>query len=296
MRATGTVIAISAAVALVMTVTACGADREPEQITLGYLPSWADGLSTAYLLENQLEELGYEVEHLPQSDAGALYTGLAQGEIDLYPSAWPEATHRGYMDRYGEDIEDLGAYYTGATLNLSVPSYVDDVDSIADLADQSERFGNTVYAIEPGAGLTRATREDVLPGYGLDEDYEIHTSSTEAMLERLSAAIEANEDIVVTMWTPFWASTEFEVKQLDDPHHLFGDEEDLHFLARRGFTEEFPEAAEWIRQIRLDEKAYSELEGAVVIETEKRRHQRAVEEWLSRNPDVLPELPGPHQK
>mgnify|MGYP002141382329 CR=1 FL=1 len=30
-------------------------------ITLGFLPSWTDGLSTAYLLEDQLEKLGYTV-------------------------------------------------------------------------------------------------------------------------------------------------------------------------------------------------------------------------------------------
>lgn len=31
-------------------------------ITLGFLPSWTDGLSTAYLLEDQLGKLGYDVE------------------------------------------------------------------------------------------------------------------------------------------------------------------------------------------------------------------------------------------
>ena len=31
-------------------------------ITLGYLPSWTDGLSTAYLLQDQLEKAGYTVE------------------------------------------------------------------------------------------------------------------------------------------------------------------------------------------------------------------------------------------
>ncbi len=48
------------------------------------------------------------------TEAGPLYTGLAQGYVDIYPSAWPELTHKSYMDRYGDKIEDLGAYYDNA--------------------------------------------------------------------------------------------------------------------------------------------------------------------------------------
>src|SRR5690625_6205570 len=62
-------------------------------ITLGYIPSWTDGLSTAYLLDNRLTAMGYDVEHEEISEAGVLYAGLAQGDVDMYPSAWPEVTH-----------------------------------------------------------------------------------------------------------------------------------------------------------------------------------------------------------
>src|SRR5690606_21780364 len=76
-------------------------------ITMGFLPSWSDGLSMAYLLENQLEQVGYEVEMETLTDAAPLYTGLANGDVDVYPSAWPEVTHADYMEEYGDRIEDL---------------------------------------------------------------------------------------------------------------------------------------------------------------------------------------------
>ncbi|MBT9605029.1 glycine betaine ABC transporter substrate-binding protein, partial [Microbacterium sp.] len=88
-----------------------GGSGDKGTITLGFLPSWTDGLSTAYLLEDQLEKLGYTVEMQTLTEAGPLYTGLAQGDVDIYPSAWPELTHKSYMDQYGDKIEDLGAYY-----------------------------------------------------------------------------------------------------------------------------------------------------------------------------------------
>src|SRR5690606_38542583 len=46
-------------------------------ITLGFLPSWTDGLSMAYLLQDQFEKLGYTVEMQTLTEAGPLYTGLA---------------------------------------------------------------------------------------------------------------------------------------------------------------------------------------------------------------------------
>src|SRR5699024_12657864 len=41
-------------------------------ITLGYIPSWTDGLSTAYLLDNLLTDIGYTVEHQTVEDAAIL--------------------------------------------------------------------------------------------------------------------------------------------------------------------------------------------------------------------------------
>jgi len=134
-------------------------------ITLGYIPSWTDGLSTAYLLDNRLTAMGYDVEHEQITEAGVLYAGLAQGDIDMYPSAWPEVTHASYMEEYGDSIEDLIGYYEGAVLNLSVPEYVD-IDSIEDLIGQGDRFGNRIVGIEPGAGLTGPRRTASSPGTG----------------------------------------------------------------------------------------------------------------------------------
>lgn len=291
MSARKTLTASITALGVALSLVACAETPDSDPITLGYLPSWADGTATAYLLEDRLEQLGYEVEHLPQSDATALYTGLASGEIDVFPSAWPEVTHRGYMDRYGDSIEDLGSYYDGAQLNLSVPTYVEDVNEIGDLKGQSERFGGSIHGIEPGSGLTRVTREDVLPGYGLKEEYELETSSTDAMITTLEDALAAKEDVVVTMWTPFWASTELDVKPLEDPEGLFGEPESLHTLARAGFTEEYPEVAKWIGEMSLNDAEYADLESSVIEEKKPARRLRAVREWISRHPDALPTLP-----
>ena len=234
--------------------------------------------------------MGYTVEHEQITEAGVLYAGLAQGDVDMFPSAWPEVTHASYMEEYGDDIEDLVAYYEGAVLNLSVPQYVD-ITSIDELAGQADRFGGRIVGIEPGAGLTKATQESVIPGYGLD-DYELVTSSTTAMITELENAIDAEEDIVVTLWTPFWAMPAYDMKALEDPEGHFGEPEALHHLGRTGFKEDFPDAAEWIAGAKLSDEQFGSLEDKVVNEFGEGKEAEAVEAWLEENPDVLPPVEG----
>lgn len=256
-------------------------------ITLGFLPSWTDGLSTAYLLKDQLEKVGYTVEMKTLTEAGPLYTGLAQGDVDIYPSAWPELTHKSYMDKYGKDIEDLGAYYDNAKLTIAVPEY-SELTSIEDLKGKAAQFDGKIIGIEPGAGLTKQTQESMLPEYGLEGEYELVTSSTAAMLTELKKATEAQKDIVVTLWRPFWANDAFPVKDLEDPKGAMGDPEALHFLATKGFTEKFPEAAELIEGIALDDEQYGALEDLVVNQYDEGQEAEAVAEWVSKYPDAFP--------
>lgn len=247
-------------------------------ITLGFLPSWTDGLSTAYLLQDQLEKVGYAVEMTTLTEAGPLYTGLAQGDVDVFPSAWPEITHAEYMATYGDSIEDLGTYYDNAKLTIAVPEY-SDIESIDELAAASDRFDGKIYGIEPGAGLTSQTQK-MMPEYGLDSSFELVTSSTAAMLTELKSATEKEQDIAVTLWRPFWANDAFPVKDLEDPKGAMGEAEGLHFLGTKGFAEEYPEAAELISQIVLDDAQYGSLEDLVVNEYGEGREAEAVDAWL----------------
>jgi glycine betaine/proline transport system substrate-binding protein len=253
-------------------------------ITLGFLPSWTDGLSMAYLLQDQFEKLGYTVEMQTLTEAGPLYTGLAQGDVDMYPSAWPEVTHVEYMNEYGDDLEDLGAYYDNAKLTIAVPSY-SELESIEDLKGNAALLDGKIIGIEPGAGLTRQTQEDMMPAYGLDGEYTLETSSTAAMLTVLGEAIDKQEEVVVTLWRPFWANSAYDVKDLKDPLGAMGEAETLNFLGHKGFAEQFPEAAELVGKIKLDDDQYGSLEDLVVNEYGEGNEAEAIDAWLEANGD-----------
>ncbi|MCT9819410.1 glycine betaine ABC transporter substrate-binding protein [Microbacterium sp. W1N] len=264
-------------------------DGDKGTITLGFLPSWTDGLSTAYLLEDQLGKLGYTVEMEELTEAGPLYAGLAQGDVDIFPSAWPELTHASYMETYGDRIEDLGAYYDNAKLSIAVPDYVD-ITSIDQLAGNGARFNGKIIGIEPGAGLTKQTQESMLPAYDLGGEYQLVTSSTAAMLTELDSAVSAQRDIVVTSWRPFWANAAYGLRDLEDPKGAMGETEALHFLGTSGLAEEYPDVAELIAGIRLDDEQYGSLEDMVVNEYGEGKYADAVDAWIAANPDAFSTL------
>ncbi len=289
--------------AVALAATACGSDDASsdsnasgngssscESVTLGFIPSWTDGLSMAHLWQDVLQDKGIDVEFEEIADAAPLYAGLAGGDVDVYPSAWSEVTHADYMEEYGDDIEDLGAWYDGAVLTLAVPDYVD-IDSIADLEGNADRFGGRIVGIEPGAGLTRTTKEEVMPTYGLT-DYQLVESSTTAMLAELQSAVDAQEDIVVTLWRPFWANSEFPMKDLADPEGALGDAEGLHNLARTGFSDDCSEVADMMGDFSLTDEQYGSLENLVVNEYGEGKYDEAIVAFFEENPDVEEALKG----
>ena len=162
---------------------------------------------------------------------------------------------------------------------LAVPSYVD-IDSIADLKGQGERFDGKIYTIEPGSGAATFAEESLLPSYGLDDEYELVTSSTPAMLTVLQDAIDSGNEVIVTLWRPFWVNDVFDIKELEDSEDGYGEPEGLHFIANEKFSAEFPDAAELISSITLDDEQYSSLENMVVNDFGEGQETEAVEAWL----------------
>jgi glycine betaine/proline transport system substrate-binding protein len=245
-------------------------------IQIGMIP-WDEDIAVTHLWTHILEEQGYTVE-TTQLDAAPTFQGLAAGDLDVFLDAWLPSTHEDYWADYGDELEDLGVWYDQGTLNLAVPSYVD-AETIGDLAGQAETFDGQIIGIEPGAGLTRVTRDEAMPGYGL-EDYTLVEGSTPAMLAELERALEDEERVVVTLWHPHWAYAAYDIKDLEDPEGLMGGAEELHAVARSGFSEDFPEVAEWFGNFELTDEQLAGLEDLMFNTYDSGQEAEAVDEWL----------------
>lgn len=296
------VLAGIAATALVL-AAACGSDdeepsgngegtTEPGEITIGAFNGWEEGIAATYLWKAALEEAGYEVT-VEFADVGPLYLGMSQGSYDVAFDAWLPATHEDYWADYGDDMEDLGIWFDDAPLTIAVNEEAP-IESLDELAANADAFGNRIVGIEPGAGLTRITKEDVIPTYGL-EGMEFIESSTAAMLAELSGAVDRGDNVVVTLWEPHWAYEAFPIRNLEDPEGALGAPEEIHSFGRTGFSEDFPEVAEWVSAFSITADQLYALENILFNENQassEEQYEASVDQWLQDNPDFLAQMTG----
>ncbi|CAL9623002.1 ABC transporter permease/substrate binding protein [Streptomyces sp. NPDC090994] len=258
-----------------------------KKVTLGYVP-WDEGVASTFLWKEILEERGYQVE-AQQFDAGPLYTSLAQGDIDIVTNAWLPTTHAQYWKKYGSKLDDLGAWYDKTSLELTVPAYMEDIDTLADLKGKGDLFGGEITGIESSAGETAMLKSTVLKAYGLDKEYKVVDSSTPAMLAELKRAISKKEPIVVPLWSPHWAYNDYDLKKLKDPKGAWGQGDGVHTLSRKGFAGDDPTVAGWLKDFKLTEDQLTSLE-AEINKSGKGKQQDAVKTWLKDNPGLVDEL------
>src|SRR5690606_3071135 len=232
-----------------------------------------------------LQSDGYAVTLESGGDMGVIYTAVAGGDYDLFFDAWLPITHGTYLDEYGDDMERLGVWYDDARLTIAVNEDAP-IASLEELADSADGFDNRIVGIEPGAGLTRITKEAVIPTYGL-EGMEFVESSTQAMLAELSGAIDAGRDVVVTLWRPHWAYDAFPLRDLEDPEGTLGGAENIEVVARAGFAEDYPQLASWLEAFTLTGDQLFSLEEIMFNQNGGEDPEGSVEQWLEENPDYF---------
>ncbi|MGW6981289.1 ABC transporter permease/substrate binding protein [Streptomyces sp. NPDC054932] len=252
-------------------------------VSVGYIP-WDEGIASTFLWKELLERRGFKVD-ARQLEAGALYTGLAGGQIDLQTDSWLPVTHAQYWEKYGNKLEDLGSWYGPTSLELSVPAYMKDIRSLADLKGRADRFKGRIIGIEPSAGAMSILKDKVLKEYGLEGEYQVVDGSTPGMLAELKRAYDKKEPVVAVLWSPHWAYSSYELTKLEDPEGAWGKGDGIHTLARKGFGDDEPEIARWLRDFKLTEQQLTGLE-AKIQETGKGKEQQAVRAWLEDHPEV----------
>ncbi|MBY5163173.1 glycine betaine ABC transporter substrate-binding protein [Salsipaludibacter albus] len=251
---------------------------------------WTEDVAVNALWTELAAACGYEWESTT-AEVGSIYTGVADGDFHLFMDAWLPATHADYWEQFGDQITDLNVWYEEAPLTWAVPTYVAEdngISTIADLADNADLFGGEVTGIESGAGLTRISKEEVMPTYGLEENFTLVESSTSAMLSALGDAIDDSEPIVVTLWEPHSAYAKWDLTNLEDPEGALGEPDEIHTIAAEGFEDEFPSMAGWLSNFTMTGEQISDLE-LVIEDAGEGGTPEAVQQWISDNSDVVNE-------
>lgn len=265
---------------------ASGTELGETDLTVPYV-AWAGALARTPLLKQVLEEVGYNVEDT-QVEAGAMWSSVASGDAAFMTASWLPATHQSYWEQYEDDVEVIGEFVAEAPLALTVPAYMEDVNSIEDLKDNEELGESvdwTITGIDSGAGIMQNT-ETAIEEYELD-NWELMTSSEAAMLSELQSSIANEEPIIVPLWEPHWAFAEMDLKMLDDPKEVYGGDGDrIEAVANKDFKEDSPAAYEVIQ--RFTEDYDGEIENELLVNINGgASEEEAASQFLEENPDLL---------
>lgn len=162
----------------------------------------------------------------------------------------------------------------------------DDKDNASGGSDKTagEMVDYKITGIDPGAGIMEAT-DRAISDYGLDK-WELTTGSGAAMTASLKKAIDKEEPIIITGWTPHWMFTKYDLKYLDDPKGSYGGEEEIHTIGRLGLKEDHPEAYQILQNFKWDEEDMGEVMIAIIDGEDPKV---AAENWVKDNEDKVAE-------
>lgn len=253
-----------------------------ETFRLGWA-AWSDAEVMSRLAKLVIEEnTDHQVDRI-LADIGIQYSGIASGDLDFMMMSWQPETHRDYLEKFGDDLDDLGCLYAGARLGWAVPAYVpaSTLGTITDLSKPAVQrsLGWRIQGVDPGAGITRLS-EEALEAYRL-EHYQLQYASGAGMAVALKRAIDRNQWIVITAWRPHWIFGKHELRFLEDPKGILSSDETVHVIARKGLREEHPDVAAILAQMQLP---IEELE-AIMLAGENSSYDQAVRDYVRQHPE-----------
>ncbi|MFI4911091.1 MAG: glycine betaine ABC transporter substrate-binding protein [Sedimentisphaeraceae bacterium JB056] len=255
------------------------AQSDTKKVKLAYV-NWSEGVALTELMEYILTDMGYEVE-TTMADVAPIYAAIAGGDQDIMIETWVPVTHKSYWDKYSADFDELGTWFDKAKIGLVVPEYME-INSIEELNSVKDSLEGKITGIDAGAGIMVAS-EKAIEDYSLE--YELISSSGPAMTAALKSAIDKKEPVVVTGWAPHWKFARYDLKFLEDPKGVYGSEEQIKFICRKGFKEDSPEVATLFANIKFDLNQIGSLMDAV--SQADGNEKEAVAKWVTENQELV---------
>ncbi|QGU00175.1 Glycine betaine ABC transport system, glycine betaine-binding protein OpuAC [Candidatus Syntrophocurvum alkaliphilum] len=272
-------------ISTIFILSACApdADHRDDTIRIGVNNIAEDSIAdveVSNMWQILLQENGYNVEVI-EVGKEMLFQGVAQGNLDIGMEVLIPQDNI-LIEEYGADFDIQDKWYKETRYGLVVPSYVE-VNSISELNEKKDILNNEIIGIEPGSNINELT-EKAIEEYGLD--FEVVEISEPAMIEALGEAYEDKEPIAVTLWKPHRVYAYYDLKHLDDPNNIYGDGDDIAFITREGFAEDFSDVVQWMNNWFMTDENLSDL---MAIIEEEEDPVNGANAWVNENRDLIDE-------
>jgi glycine betaine/proline transport system substrate-binding protein len=273
------------------------ASAQDKVLKLAYV-EWSSEIASANMVKAVVEDkLGIECR-ITAMNAEEMWKAVADGTQDAMVAAWLPSTHAEYYKQYKDQLEDLGPNLEGTRIGMVIPDvspgrqtgghgqrnrpYIT-ISSIEEVNEHAVKFKGRIVGIDPEAGVMERTRQ-AIKEYGLDNMRLIEGSEV-AMTAELERAIQRKEWIVVTGWKPHWMFGRWTMKFLKDPKNVYGGEEHISTMVRKGLKKDLPEAYNFLDKFNwtpdeMDQvMVWNQMPGADPYRSAKR--------WMKYNTDKV---------
>ncbi|MFJ3483110.1 glycine betaine ABC transporter substrate-binding protein [Pseudomonas sp. NPDC090202] len=252
---------------------------EPAPVRIGWV-NWSDTEITVKLATTALEDQLKQPVKLVMADIGIQFQALANGNIDMIPMVWLPSTHKAFYDKYKDKLEDLGVLYEGR-IGMAVPTSipVSELASVEDLNKPGirEKLDGKILTSEVGNGQYKLTVK-AMEEYKL-EGYKLVASSESGMLNELDRNLKRDKWALINAWSPHWMFSKWSLRYLDDPKHMFGGAEQIHAFARKGFSAEYPQVAQFFAHYSIPQADLEKL----MMQARESTADKAVAEYYAAN-------------
>lgn len=288
---------VLAAIALI--AAACGDDAggdgpDPDNPTINIIVNpWTASRLNAEVAKNIIEnEMGYPVEITEVNENDAMFTGLADGTLDVVLEIWPSGVTDAEQSYFNDgSVVDIGTLGAVGKIGWFVPKYViDENPALATWEGYNDPAVAALFATAETGDQGRFLGTD--PSYSqYDEQiisnlglpFEVVFSGSEpATVAEVEARVSAGEPILLYWWTPTAAVAKFDLVNVTLPAYsdacgasaAAGDggvdcdyPEDVIFKAASGMLEDkAPEVLEFLRQFTITNDDQLEMLPAVEID------------------------------
>ena len=284
---------LSILLVLVMGLTVMGvsapqakAAEDTDTIDFGYV-QWPGVTVKTHVAMKVAEYLGYEAEMTSGAQA-VVFKGLDSGDLDVFLGNWMP-TMKMHFDEYHEkgSVHNVRVNLHDVVYRTAVPKYVWDagVKSLADLNEHAEKFGKTIYGIEPGNEGNLIIKNAIDDNtYNLG-DWNLKPSSTGGMLTTVKRAVNNEEWVAFNGWKPHYMNVMFDLKYLEDPKGIWGEGERVETVARTGFEDENPNFYKFLEQFKVPAPVQNDWINS--YKNEGTDPEVVAEEWIANNLDVV---------
>ncbi|MCE1114276.1 MULTISPECIES: glycine betaine ABC transporter substrate-binding protein [Pseudomonas] len=256
----------------------CQAHAEDKVIKMGTL-SWEDLTPISGITKKVLEDAGYKVEVTSFSEWGIAYAALGKGDVQILASQI-DYVAQDYWNKNKNRLEKISPVSHGLYQAIAVPKYVT-IDSIEQLNENADKFGNKIVGIEPGSGLMNEAANAVK---AYDLKLNLLEGSTAAMTAALKSAVDRKEWVAVTLWEPSWMAQKYDIKFLKDPKGAFAPPQGYYWVGQKGFSAANPQAREVIASVYVPLADITAINGEV---KDGKTMDDAVKDWADKHADLL---------